>query len=63
MARILAVADAYDAMGSDRPYRNGMPLEKLEIIFREGKGFQWDSDVIDAYFEIRDEIIQLSQKI
>lgn len=62
MARILAVADAYDAMGSDRPYRNGMPLEKLEIIFREGKGFQWDSDVIDAYFEIRDEIIQLSQK-
>ncbi|QDV50574.1 HD-GYP domain-containing protein [Gimesia fumaroli] len=62
MARIIAVADAYDAMGSDRPYRNGMPLERLEIIFREGKGFQWDSDVIDAYFEIRDEIIQLSQK-
>ncbi|MCH9790448.1 MAG: HD-GYP domain-containing protein, partial [Planctomycetes bacterium] len=62
MARIIAVADAYDAMGSDRPYRNGMPLEKLEIIFREGKGFQWDSDVIDAYFEIREEITQLSQK-
>lgn len=62
MARIIAVADAYDAMGSDRPYRNGMPLERLEIIFREGKGLQWDSDVIDAYFEIRDEIIHLSQK-
>jgi HD-GYP domain-containing protein (c-di-GMP phosphodiesterase class II) len=62
MARIIAVADAYDAMGSDRPYRNGMPLEKLEIIFREGKGFQWDSDVIEAYFQIREEIIQLSQK-
>ena len=62
MARIIAVADAYDAMGSDRPYRNGMPLEKLELIFREGKGFQWDSNVIDAYFEIRDEVIQLSQK-
>ncbi len=62
MARIIAVADAYDAMGSDRPYRNGMPLEKLERIFSEGKGVQWDSDVIDAYFNIRDEIIQLSQK-
>ena len=62
MARIIAVADAYDAMGSDRPYRNGMPLERLENIFREGKGLQWDSDVIDAYFEIRDEITRLSQK-
>tara|TARA_R110002111_G_scaffold262289_1_gene337777 strand:+ start:56907 stop:58565 length:1659 start_codon:yes stop_codon:yes gene_type:complete len=62
MARIIAVADAYDAMGSNRPYRNGMPLEKLEIIFREGKGFQWDSDVIEAYFQIREEIVQLSQK-
>ncbi|MCA9014034.1 MAG: HD-GYP domain-containing protein [Planctomycetaceae bacterium] len=62
MARIIAVADAYDAMGSDRPYRNGMPLERLELIFREGKGLQWDSDVIDAYFAIRDDIIQLSQK-
>ncbi|MFK7777841.1 MAG: HD-GYP domain-containing protein [Gimesia sp.] len=62
MARIIAVADAYDAMGSDRPYRNGMPLEKLENIFREGKGSQWDPEVIDAYFTIREEIIQLSQK-
>ena len=62
MARIIAVADAYDAMGSDRPYRNGMPLERLENIFREGKGLQWDSDVIDAYFEIRDELTRLSQK-
>ncbi|WP_417383797.1 HD-GYP domain-containing protein [Gimesia sp.] len=62
MARIIAVADAYDAMGSDRPYRNGMPLERLENIFREGKGLQWDSDVVDAYFEIRDEITRLSQK-
>ncbi|QDU09140.1 HD-GYP domain-containing protein [Gimesia aquarii] len=62
MARIIAVADAYDAMGSDRPYRNGMPLEKLESIFKQGKGFQWDPDVIEAYFEIREEIIRLSQK-
>lgn len=62
MARIIAVADAYDAMGSDRPYRNGMPLERLEIIFKEGRGQQWDPEVIDAYFEIRDEITLLSQK-
>ena len=59
MARILAVADAYDAMGSDRPYRRGMPVSKIEDIFRKGAGQQWDRMVIDAYFEIRDEIERL----
>ena len=53
MARILAVADSYDAMGSDRPYRAGMPLERIEAIFRENAGPQWDPQVIDAYFAAR----------
>ncbi|MBI5759412.1 MAG: HD-GYP domain-containing protein [Planctomycetales bacterium] len=56
MARILAVADSYDAMGSDRPYRAGMPLDVLENIFRRGADSQWDTRVIDAYFAVRDEI-------
>ncbi|HVV99840.1 MAG TPA: HD-GYP domain-containing protein [Planctomycetaceae bacterium] len=56
MARILAVADSYDAMGSDRPYRKGMPLETLEAILRRGAGEQWDANVIDAYFRCRDDI-------
>ena len=50
MARIMAVADAYDAMGSDRPYRDGMPVERIEEIFRKGHGSQWDPEVLDAYF-------------
>jgi HD-GYP domain-containing protein (c-di-GMP phosphodiesterase class II) len=56
MARILAVADSFDAMSSDRPYRNGMPIQKIEDIFRGGSGVQWDSAVIDAYFAVRDEL-------
>lgn len=56
MARILAVADSYDAMGSDRPYRKGMKPEKIEEIFRRGAGDQWDARVIDAYFAARDDI-------
>lgn len=56
MARIMAVADAYDAMGSDRPYRDGMPLEKIEAIFREGRGSQWDPAVLDAYFACAQEV-------
>lgn len=40
--RIIAVADAFDAMTSNRPYRNGMPIEKALSIIYEGIGTQWD---------------------
>lgn len=56
MARILAVADAFDAMGSDRPYRGGMPLEQIERILNDGAGTQWDARVVRAYFAARDDI-------
>ncbi len=56
MARIMAVADAFDAMSSDRPYRKGMSDDKLDAILRSGAGKQWDPEVIDAFFKIRDEI-------
>ena len=59
MARILAVADSYDAMGSDRPYRAGMPLPRIEEIFHENAGPQWDPAVIKAYFAVNDEIRKL----
>ncbi|WP_237729388.1 HD-GYP domain-containing protein [Schlesneria paludicola] len=56
MARIISVADSYDAMVTDRPYRKGMPLEKVEEIFHRGAGEQWDPRVIEAYFAARDDI-------
>lgn len=62
LARIVAVADAYDAMSSDRPYRKGMEIEKLDSIFRAGAGRQWDPEVIDAYFAVRDEISDISHR-
>jgi len=61
-ARIVAVADAFDAMSSDRPYRKGMPSEKVDQILREGAGQQWDPDVIDAYFRARDDIHRISRE-
>jgi len=60
LARIIAVADAYDAMASDRPYRRGMNDEKVNEIFRRGSGQQWDADVIDAFFRIREEVRAIS---
>lgn len=61
MARIIAVADSFDAMISDRPYRRGMPLERVEEIFRRGAGEQWDRRIVEAYFTAREDIRVLWQ--
>jgi len=54
--RILAVADAYDAMTSDRPYRKGMSSDQAVEILRDGAGTQWDTNLVDAFIDILDEI-------
>jgi putative nucleotidyltransferase with HDIG domain len=47
-ARVLAVADAFHAMISERPYRQPIaPRQALQIL-RDGRGSQWDPDVVDA---------------
>jgi putative nucleotidyltransferase with HDIG domain len=61
LARVVAVADAFDAMGSDRPYRQGMPDDKLDSIMQDGAGTQWDADVVAAFFTARDAIREIAQ--
>ena len=56
LARIVAVADSIDAMSSDRPYRRGIPDEKLDRILRDGAGRQWDAEVVEGVFQVRDEL-------
>jgi hypothetical protein len=48
-ARVIAVADSFDAMTSDRPYRTGMPTSKAAQILRDGRGQQWEPLIIDAF--------------
>jgi putative nucleotidyltransferase with HDIG domain len=48
-ARIIAVADSYDAMTSDRPYRKALPHEVAMIELRRGAGSQFDPAVVDAF--------------
>jgi len=48
-ARILAVADAYDAMKSERPYRGAMSVETACAEIERGKGTQFDPEVVDAF--------------
>ncbi len=47
-SRIIAVADAYSAMTSDRPYRKAMPSEKALEIMKSEAGIKWDAVVIQA---------------
>ncbi|MGG2973596.1 HD domain-containing phosphohydrolase [Geobacillus stearothermophilus] len=49
--KIIAVADAFDAMTSDRPYRKGMDIRQAADILRKGKGTQWDSELVDLFLK------------
>jgi HD-GYP domain-containing protein (c-di-GMP phosphodiesterase class II) len=54
-ARIFAVADSFDAMTSDRPYRAALPLEHALDEIAAGAGTQFDPDVARAFLELVDE--------
>ncbi|MCQ2753819.1 MAG: HD-GYP domain-containing protein [bacterium] len=51
-SRIIAVADAYTAMTSDRSYRDAMSIEEALQIVKEEAGIKWDPDVVNALFEV-----------
>lgn len=51
-ARILCVADSFDAMITDRPYRKGMPIEKAAAIIKEEAGKQFDPKVVEAFIKV-----------
>jgi putative nucleotidyltransferase with HDIG domain len=48
-ARVLAVADVYDAITSDRPYRRGLPARDAAVRIAEAAGTQFDPDVVAAF--------------
>ncbi|MBN2367602.1 HD domain-containing protein [Candidatus Woesearchaeota archaeon] len=65
--RIMAVADAFDAMTSDRPYRKGMSSERAIEIIKENAGTQFDPKIVSLFCEayekgLINEIIQNYQK-
>ena len=47
----MAVIDAYDAMTTDRPYRDAMPYDAAMDILRDGAGKQWDPTVVSVLLE------------
>lgn len=61
-ARILAVADGFDAMSSTRPYRRRMTPLAIDQILKKGAGTQWDRQVVEALFSCRLDVEQIRQK-
>jgi hypothetical protein len=62
LGRILAVADAYDAMSNQRPYRDALPYRRVEETLKEGAGTQWDKSIVEAFFRCRHRIHTIRQR-
>ena len=50
-AQVLAVADAFDAMTSDRPYRGSLSIDQVIDTLKSGRDRQWASDVVEALLD------------
>ena len=59
--RITAIADVFDALTSKRPYKEPFSIEKSFAIIRESRGGHFDPAVVDAFFTIEKEILQIKK--
>jgi len=62
-ARIIAVADAFDAMTSDRPYRSAMSVEEAEHEIKRSAGTQFDPAIITAFFKTLGRVTTQTQSL
>lgn len=60
-ARLMTVADVYDALISRRVYKESFNLDTTIKIMKEGRGTHFDPDMIDAFLEIKDEFKKISE--
>ncbi len=63
LSRIIAVADAFDAMTSDRPYRKGMTIEEALSIIEEESGKQFDPEIASVFVKFVREHRDVIEKI
>ncbi|MBA5604877.1 two-component system response regulator [Duganella sp. FT3S] len=61
-ARLMAVADVYDALISRRVYKEGMSHEQAVAIITAGRGQHFDPDMVDAFLALQDEFIAIAKR-
>lgn len=59
-ARLMAIADVYDALTRCRPYKNAMSHREAVAVIREGRGTHFDPDMVDAFLEIEDTFFRIA---
>ena len=57
--RIVAVADVFDALTSERPYKKAWSVEQAMQLLTDGKGRHFDPACVNAFFTDRDEVLQI----
>ena len=58
-ARIMAIADVFDAVSAKRCYRDAMPLDQCFQIIEKGRGTDFDPDLVDVFLDAKEEIIKV----
>lgn len=61
IARIVSVADVFDALRSVRPYKDAWSIEKSIAFIKEGSGTQFDSQCVNAFFKRLDKILEIQK--
>ncbi|MBO4903770.1 MAG: HD domain-containing protein [Lachnospiraceae bacterium] len=61
-ARIMAVADVFDALSSPRVYKPAFPIEKALAIIEEGKGTQFDPKCVEVFMDAVPEVTEILKK-
>ena len=62
-ARIMAVADVFDAVSEKRCYRDALPMDECFRIIEEGRGTSFEPLIVDVFLESREEIEKVHQNI
>lgn len=62
-ARIMSIADVYDAISTKRVYKDAFPQEKCVAIIKEGRGTQFDPVIVDAFLETVDTFNKIREEL
>lgn len=62
VGRIVAVADVFDALTSERPYKQAWEVDKAVEFMKEGRGKHFDPACLDAFFESFDDVLEIRQR-
>lgn len=58
-ARIMSIADVFDAVSAKRCYRDAMPIDQCFQIIENGRGTDFDPDLVDVFLDSKEEIIKV----